>query len=323
MPPLLAILIAVAMHVTWNLLARHTHPDAEFLWWAVAGHLLLFTPWTVAPMAREADDLATLLGCIGVSSAALFLYFAALRTAYRRAPVALVYPLARSAPLLIALVGVLVVGDRPSSLGWAGIIASTVAILLLGASGRRGTARGALLPAGLAACATTVYSLADKVAVTQLPGYPAQLGYVSATYLGAWLMYTLWLRRQRGRWWPDRHPGAVPLLTGALFIGSGYALVIGTMRLIPAAYAVALSNLGIAAAAFLSVFVFREREHAAQRLTWASLLAASLLLIAADVDARSPDPCCGRAVVPAAGPGPAASCGAVAAACRETGSGLE
>lgn len=280
MSPLVAILIAVVMHVTWNLLARHTRPDAEFLWWAIAGHIVVFGPWTLTAMAREAGDLAVVLGCIAVSSVALFIYFAALRTAYRHAPVALVYPLARSAPLLIALIGVVLLGDHLSALGWTGIVASTVAIVLLAASGRQGRARGALLPAGLAACGTTVYSLADKLAVGHLPGYPAQLGYVSATYLGAWLMYTLWLRRRRGQWWPREHPGIVPLLTGALFIGSGYALVIGAMRSIPAAYAVALSNLGIAVAAFLSVFVFQEREHAAQRLVWATALAGSLLLIA-------------------------------------------
>lgn len=283
MPPVLAILIAVAMHVTWNLLARHTRPDAEFLWWAVAGHLLLFAPWTTLVMVREAEDLVLVLGCIAVSSAALFIYFAALRSAYRRAPVALVYPLARSAPLPIALVGVVVLGDELSPLGWAGILASTVSILMLGASGRHGPSRGALVPAGLAACGTTVYSLADKVAADQLPSYEAQLGYVSATYLGAWLLYSLWLRRLRGRWRPQQHPGALPLLIGGLFIGSGYALVVGTMRVIPAAYAVALSNLGIVVAAFISVFAFREREHALQRLIWATLLAASLVLIAVQV----------------------------------------
>jgi len=283
MSPLVAILVAVAMHVTWNLLARHTRPDAEFLWWAIAGHLLLFAPWTLVLMVREAGDLVTLFACIAVSSVALFLYFAALRTAYRHAPVALVYPLARSAPLLIALVGVVALGDRLSPLGWLGIVTSTVAIVLLGASGRHGPTRGALLPAGLAACGTTVYSLADKVAVAQLPSYVAQLGYVSGTYLGAWILYTVWLRHVRGQWWPRQHPGALPLLTGALFIGSGYGLVIGTMRVIPAAYAVALSNLGIVVAAFLSVVVFRERQHGAQRLLWASALAGSLLLIAVQV----------------------------------------
>ena len=283
MSPLLAIMIAVAMHVTWNLFARHTRPDAEFLWWAIGGHLLIFGPWTPFFMVQEADDLALVTACIAVSSVALSIYFAALRSAYRHAPVALVYPLARSAPLLIALAGVVVVGDRPSALGWTGILASTVSILMLGASGRHGRARGALLPAALAACGTTVYSLADKVAVSQLPSYAAQLGYVSATYAGAWLIYTLWLRRVRGRWWPGEHPGAGPLIVGALFIGSGYGLVIGAMRVIPAAYAVALSNLGIAVAAFLSVFVFHEREQALQRLLWATLLAASLLLIAAAV----------------------------------------
>lgn len=283
MHPLFAILIAVAMHVTWNLLARHTKPDAEFLWWAIAGHLLLFAPWSLVIMTREAEDLAMLLGCIAVSSVALFLYFAALRTAYRRAPVALVYPLARSAPLLIALIGVIVVGDRPSSLGWAGIVLSTVAILLLGWSARHGETRGALLPAGLATCGTTVYSLADKLAVTQLPSYGAQLGYVSGAYLGAWILYTLWLRRQRGGWVPQQRPRTLPLLVGALFIGSAYTLVVGTMRVLPAAYAVALSNLGIVVAAFLSVFLFNEREHAARRLIWATTLAGSLALIATQV----------------------------------------
>ena len=283
MSPLVAILIAVVMHVTWNLLARHTRPDAEFLWWAVGGHIVLFGPWSLVSMAREAHDLLLVLSCMTISSAALFIYFAALRTAYRRAPVALVYPLARSAPLLIALISVVFLGDNLSPLGWAGIIASTVSILLLGFSGRHGEARGALLPAALAACGTTVYSLADKLAVSQLPSYSAQLGYVSGSYLGAWLMYSLWLRQRRGRWWPGQHPGAWPLLIGAAFIGSGYGLVIGAMRVIPAAYAVALSNLGIVAAAFLSVFVFSEREHATERLFWATMLAVSLLLIALQV----------------------------------------
>ena len=73
------------------------------------------------------------------------------------------------------------------------------------------------------------------------------------------------------------------MLIGALFIGTGYGLVIGTMRVLPAAYAVALSNLGIVIAAFLSVLVFREREHATQRLIWATILAASLLIIATQV----------------------------------------
>ena len=283
MSPLFAILIAVVMHVTWNLLARHTRPDAEFLWWAIAGHVLLFGPWSLAAMVHEAGDLPRVLYCMAISAMALFVYFAALRSAYRRAPVALVYPLARSAPLLIALVGVIFLGDRLSPLGWTGIVASTVAILLLGASGRHGEARGAQLPAALAACGTTIYSLADKLAVTELPSYAAQLGYVSGTYLGAWLMYTVWLHQRRGRWWPGQHPGVWPLLIGAAFVGSGYALVIGTMRVIPAAYAVALSNLGIVAAAFLSVLVFGEREHARQRLLWATVLAVSLLMIALQV----------------------------------------
>jgi len=31
----LALTAAVLMHVAWNLLARTSHPDSRFLWWAL------------------------------------------------------------------------------------------------------------------------------------------------------------------------------------------------------------------------------------------------------------------------------------------------
>jgi drug/metabolite transporter (DMT)-like permease len=185
--------------------------------------------------------------------------------------------------LPIALVGVFFFGERLSPAGWAGIVLSTVAILMLAASARTGSARGALVPAAIAACGTTVYSLADKAAVAEIPGYAAQLGYVSLTYLGAGVLYALWLRRQCGRWWPAARPAALPLVVGALSIGTSYALVVGAMRAMPVAYAVALSNLGIALAAFVSVAILNEREHGARRLRWAAVLAASLTLVAAQL----------------------------------------
>ena len=78
-----AILLAIALHVTWNLQARHVPREREFLWWALAGHLLLLGPWSVTALIVEADWNATLGSCLLLSGAALTVYFIGLRVAYR------------------------------------------------------------------------------------------------------------------------------------------------------------------------------------------------------------------------------------------------
>lgn len=275
-----AILLAIALHVTWNLLARHVPARQEFIWWALAGHLLLVGPWAIAAMAVRARWDGTLALCIGVSGAALAVYFIGLRLAYRHAPVALAYPVARSAPLFIALAGWLLFDTRFSALGLAGIGVSSLALVCLGATAWRVEARRALAPALTAALGTTVYSLSDKLAVTRLPDFPSQLGYVSLGYLAAWLALSLRVRVETGHWRPRLRPPARLLGAGALTIGTAYVLVVHAMASLPAAYTVALSNGGIVIAALLSVFWFRERQHRWARLAWAAVLAAGLALVA-------------------------------------------
>lgn len=275
-----AILLAIALHVTWNLLARHVPARQEFIWWALAGHLVLIGPWAVATLAVRAAWDTTLALCIVASGAALAVYFTGLRLAYRHAPVALAYPIARSAPLFIALAGWLLFDARLSALGLAGIGVSSLALLLLGATAWRVEARRALAPALTAALGTTVYSLSDKLAVARLPDFASQLGYISLGYLAAWLALSLRLRRETGRWRPRLRPPAAMLAAGALAIGTSYALIVHAMASLPAAYTVALSNGGIVIAAFLSVFWFHERQHRWARLAWAAVLAGGLAMVA-------------------------------------------
>jgi phosphonate utilization associated putative membrane protein len=275
-----AILLAIALHVTWNLQARHVPRVREFLWWALAGHLLLIGPWSVAWLIAVADWNTTLALCILLSGTSLTVYFIGLRIAYRHAPVSLAYPVARSSPLFIALAGTLFLGESFGTLGMLGIGVSTLGLIMLGRTAWRGDARGALAPALMAALGTTGYSLSDKVAVAYLPSLTSQLGYVSLGYLIAWLGLCVFLRAESGRPWPTQRPDAPTLLVGALTIGSAYALVIHAMAELQAAYAVALSNGGIVIAALLSVFWFKETEHRWARLAWAVALAGGLALVA-------------------------------------------
>jgi phosphonate utilization associated putative membrane protein len=275
-----AILLAIALHVTWNLLARHVPGRQEFIWWALAGHLLVLGPYTVYALVREAQWNAELAICIGLSGSALAVYFLGLRAAYHHAPVALAYPIARSAPLFIALVSWLVFGESFSLAGAAGIALSSAALFLLGATAWRIDARRAIAPALLAALGTTVYSLSDKVAVGHLPNLASQVGYISLGYLTAWLALSVNLRRETGHWLPRHRPPPHLLLVGALSIGTSYGLIVHAMATLSAAYTVALSNGGIVIATFLSVFWFKEHQHRWARLFWAGVLASGLGMIA-------------------------------------------
>jgi phosphonate utilization associated putative membrane protein len=274
MPAFAALTLSVLMHVAWNLMARRTEPDRRFLWWALLSFMVFAGPWSLAALVTDAAwswRLALLLTITCVAEAA---YFVALGIAYRHAPVPLVYPIARSSPVLIALWTTQFFGESFAPLGWVGIALSVAGVLWLAVNARGGEPARALPWALLAAFSTSVYSTSNKFAVTALPTYAAQLGYVTVTFLAAWLALSWENRRQLGHWIPHTAPHPAKWMIGGLFIGNAYALVIYAMQFIPAAYAVAFTNGGIVLAGLIAMIFFGERQR------WRSRLAAMLLVCA-------------------------------------------
>ena len=263
---------SVLMHVAWNLLARHVDPRCNYLWWGLLVHTLVFGLWGLTRLAADAAWTPALTLALTCSAAALAVYFQALRHAYRHAPVAFVYPVARSSPLLVALLGWLLFGAALGPWGWAGILLSLLGLLLMSATARHGDARHAVPWALLAALCTTVYSLSDKSALAYLPTFGSVVGFASAGYLAAFLGLTALNLREHGRLVPARRPPWTYLLAGGLCVGPAYVLVIYAMRWLEAAHAVSYTNAGIVLATLLSVTLFRERE------AWRTRLAAALLI---------------------------------------------
>ena len=278
--PGIAIGLSVVMHVAWNLIARHQARESEPLWWVLLGHLVLFGPWGFYALASQADWTPRLLGLLAVSAGAITLYFIGLQRAYVHAPVALVYPLVRSSPLLIALWSTSVLGESFGTLAWIGIGVSALGLAMMAATGR-GHAEGRALPwTMLAMLATSVYSVADKAATSQIDGFGGLVGYLSVGYLAAWLAMSLRMHRETARWCPARRPGLLVLLAGSVCIGMAYALVIHAMRTLPAAEVVAYTNAGLVLATLLSLGVFRERAHWRQRLLGTGTICTGLACLA-------------------------------------------
>lgn len=276
----LALTLSVLMHVAWNLTARRASPDARFLWWALAAFLVLVGPWSVFALVTQAAWSWRLAGLLAITCGAEAVYFLALGAAYRQAPVPLVYPIARSAPVWIALWTTQLFGESLSPQGWIGIVVSVAGVVWLASTARGGAPRKAVPWAVVAALATSVYSTANKLAVPALPGYTTQLGYVSISFVAAWLALSWENRHHFGHWHPRFAPHPAKWIVGGLLIGNAYGLVIYAMQFLPAAYAVAFTNAGIVVAGLVAMTWFREREHWRQRLAAMLTVCAGLALLA-------------------------------------------
>ena len=207
------------------------------------------------------------------------LYFHAIHRAYQHAPVAFVYPLVRSSPLLIAAWSFLFFDESLGVWAWVGIGISVVGLVAMAWSGR-GSEEGRALPwALLAMLSTSVYSLTDKAATAHIAGFGGVLGYLSVGYLAAWVAMTMRLRRATGRWSPPARPSVAAVVVGSLCIGTAYALVIHAMRTLPAAEVVAYTNAGIVLATVMSLLVFGERTRWKQRATAAWVICMGLMFI--------------------------------------------
>ena len=275
----LLIGVSVLMHVAWNLLARHVDTKANYLWWGLLAHLILFGPYAIWSLLANAVWDTPLVTALLITSMANTLYFIALRRAYHYAPVALVYPLARSSPILIVLWSWLIFSESVSLTELAAISVSVAGLWILAISSRRGDARHALPWTVSAAFATSLYSMSDKVAVEYLPGFAEQLGFITVGYTVSFIGLSIVQRFETGNWMPASRPSWTQIVVGGLFIGTAYALVVRAMRELPAAHVVSFTNAGIVLAVLLSISVFRERDHWRQRLFAASVVSSGLLLL--------------------------------------------
>jgi len=276
---LLLIGLSVVMHVSWNLLARHVEKQADYLWWGLLAHLILVGPIGIYGLIVDAQWTPSLFVAAAITIFANSAYFISLRRAYHFAPVALVYPLARSSPVLIALWSMLLFGEDLVMQAWLGILISIIGLWMLALSARGGETIHALPWALTAAFFTSVYSLSDKVAVAFLPSFPALLGFVTLGYLGAFLTLSLQNKHHNDRVIPIKRPAMKYLLPGGLFIGTAYALVIQAMQYLPAAYVVSFTNAGIVLANLLGLTLLKERQAWQWRLLSALIISVGLIIL--------------------------------------------
>jgi drug/metabolite transporter (DMT)-like permease len=264
------VLGSAALHAFWNWLvadARDSH--------AIAAVAMLVGAVAFAPAAALTWDVDAAAWPFIAASAALELaYFALLATAYERADLTFVYPIARgAAPVLVLVVSVVALGADVSGGEAAGVLAVTGGVLLVRGVGR-GAARGGLILAlGVAACIAS-YTLVDDKGIQ----HAAALGYFEAVFAITAPIYAAAVLVTRGA--GALRAAATPraAVAGLAMFGA-YAIALAALELAEAAPVAALRETSVVMATAAAALFARQRVPP-RRLAGAAVVVAGIAAIA-------------------------------------------
>ena len=273
------VLCSAVMHAVWNLLLKGQSGKLPFTAAALAAALAVFAVPFVRAVAAEGIPPAA-VPWILLTGGVHVVYFHCLARTYDVGDLSFAYPLARGgAALLVPLLAVPLLGERPSPVGAAGIAVIVMGLALLhGGDVWRRRVPAAALAWGLATAATIgAYTLVDKVGVGHAP--PLVYWYLGTAVTAAGLWSAVAARRELGevRALGSRWPQAAAMGT---MVFATYILVLYALRLAPAMYVYPARQVGLAFGVVLGALARRE-PALPRRLTAALVIAAGTALLGA------------------------------------------
>lgn len=263
--PFFLVFISTFMHAGWNLLARRERGSDIFLPLLVVVCAVGLLPTLLAEWLRQPILPAVWLHllCTGVFQA---LYYLGLLHGYRSGHFSVVYPLARSLPVLLLAVVDVLQGQPPSAWGWLGMILISLGCLLAPLESWRGFSWRAYWDKTMIWILVTAggmigYTLVDRAAAHLMqPGLETAVRYglfESATTL---VVYWLLLKLQGYPIWQTQRPGIwKTVLVAAVFMFGAYSLVLWAYQLAEQiSYVVALRQFSIVLGVVAGAVLFRE-----------------------------------------------------------------
>ena len=261
---------SAALHAFWNWLvadARDSH--------AIAAVAMLTGAIAFAPAAILTWDVDGAAWPFILASAALELaYFALLATAYERADLTFVYPIARgAAPVIVLVVSVVALGAAVSGGEAVGVLAVTAGVLLVRGVGRGSATSGLALALGVAACIAG-YTLVDDKGIE----HAAALGYFEAVFAITAPIYAVAVLATRGS--GALRAAATPraAVAGLAMFGA-YAIALAALEIAEAAPVAALRETSVVMATAAAA-LFAHQRVPASRVAGAVVVVGGIAAIA-------------------------------------------
>jgi uncharacterized membrane protein len=250
-----------------------------FAWWELLAIIVVCSP--VLLTARWDWPLVVWL-VVGVSALAEAAYFYTTSRAYTLGDLSVTYPLARgSAPLFIALWAILFLRERPSAMGYLGILTIAAGLFLVNLPSLADITRplrGLAQPAARWALVTGlfigIYSTLDKVGVKFIP----PLLYIYIILCLTWLVMTplqhskTLIAEWRANKWRTMWAG--------VSVMGAYTLVLMAMQRSPVSYVGSVREMSVVLTAWIGARFLGEGKTGL-RVTASALVVVGIVLIAA------------------------------------------
>ena len=296
MDPLVIALVALSgvLHVAWNVRIKSAGdpllaaaiglvvgalvivPAGAALWWLDGAE----------PLPAEGLALGLLSGLIEA------VYFFLLAGAYLRGDLSVVYPIARgTAPLILVVVGVTLLGERLGTAGWVGVACLLAGFLALQrpwmavrsalANGRRPGAPGPIAFAVATGVAIAAYTTVDRVGTRLIDPVP----YAALIWLSGSIALGIGVvAAGRAPGWRDPDVARPAAIGGLLTLGA-YLLVLFALSVAPlTAVAPLRESATVVAAAWGAVRMGEavSRADATRRIVASAVIVAGAILLALD-----------------------------------------
>ena len=280
------VVVSSFMHASWNLLARQKRSEAVFFKRMLVGTVAIgFLPATISEVLARSIAPRAWLYVLGSGLCCGF-YFTFLARAYRSSDFTIVYPVARSLPVLFLAVSDVLRGRPLRPIGWVGVLLVVCGCALSPLQHFRDFAVDRYLNrANLWTLLTAVgmfgYSLLDKAAAEYVdpgPATAARYGYFFFLIaLSSYILFQLVFKAEDQK--PDDVGWGFPIISSVLNFGS-YWLVLWAYQLSQhASYVVAFRQTSIVIGVGLAFLIYRE-SGVAIRLSGSLLITIGLILIA-------------------------------------------
>ena len=253
----LAVLLAAMIHAGWNARVKR---GGDPLYETTLIHTWVALPALVAVALLPLPGPQAAL-CLAASTTVHCVYYHALAGAYRSGDLSFAYPIMRgSAPMITALLGVVMLDERLAPLGWIGIGAVCAGVLSIGLARARtvdANARRRSLGWALLTAATIVaYTLIDSTGARSAPTPWSYVAWLAAVE-GPALFAIVLARHRRPLLAYARARGAEPMATGVAAM-LAYGIALWAMTRAPVGLVAALRETSVLFALLIARTVLKE-----------------------------------------------------------------
>lgn len=282
--PFTLVIISSISHALWNYLAKDSGDKEAFMLLLNISSTMLFMPifYILIPEFTLPSSIIPFLVASGVAET---LYFVSLGKAYESGDLSIVYPLARSSPMFVAIAAALLLEETITNWGITGIIIVVIGVYVLHLKSFtykdltlpiRSFGEPATVYALLASLGTTVYSISDKKGVTIVNPvlYSFWLGIVITSIMSVVIIYRKGLKSLK----IEMRGSSTRILVSGFLMKGGYLLVLVALSLAQVSYILSIRQISVVLGTLLGLRYYKE-EHGTTRFVGAFVIFVGVYIL--------------------------------------------